>query len=149
MARVAEDRRERGDEWLAGQRVAVRRLESALLGIRVLAREIVSAWPTRRRKRRASVPRLAGKSRVELNATAPDDDGQEAVDVCQAGFGDDLGDLDSIELACAAGIEPVYAVDDSRVCLGEALRERLGQEQMLCRAGAASLAQHPQDGAVA
>jgi hypothetical protein len=71
------------------------------------------------------------------------------MDIDQPVFGNGLGDRGAEQLARAVAIERVDAMDDQRLGLGEALRQHPCEEQMLGGAGAATLAQHPFDRAVA
>jgi hypothetical protein len=128
---ASEHHCERGDEGLTDRWVAVRGLKCALVAIRVLARDMICARPTRRRKCRASVPRLARERRVQFNVPAPEDDRQKAVNVCEAGIGNSIGNLSSVEFVRAVAIELIDAMDDSWVGLGEAVDEDLGQEKVL------------------
>ena len=123
---MSEDRRERGDKGLADRWVAVRRLESPLIGVGVFARDIVAARSAQRRKRRASVSRFAGERRVEVYTLAPEDNGQKAMHICEADVGHSIGNLVSVEIARVGAIESIYAVDDLGIGLGETVYERLG-----------------------
>lgn len=53
------------------------------------------------------------------------------MNVREAGTRNSIGDVASVELARADAIKPIYAMDDTRVGLGEAVEEGVGQEQVL------------------
>jgi hypothetical protein len=67
------------------------------------------------------------------------------VHVNQPARRDGLGDAGAEQVKGASVIERVDAMHYTRGRLGKPLGERFGEEQMLGRAGATTLAQHPRD----
>jgi hypothetical protein len=93
-------------------------------------------------------PTAARERRVHVDTSAVYHDGEVPMDISEPILGDRLCNGSAEKLGSASPVQLVDAVDDQRLGLGEALRQRLGEKQVLCGAGAATLVQHPRHGAV-